>query len=355
VALPEQIRKQAEAADEIIRQLGTSGNNEIEDESNDSSDGFVADARVDRDDNVADENPVSDSAVHVPSGEQPRGTPNSADEDTYEQKYRSLQGMFNSQVPKLQQQNKDLVNRLQQMEQLIASLQTNQQQENTTPSVVSTPTGTRLVTEQDISDYGDSIDVMRRVSKEEVSSLLGRISAIEEALRGVQSNVVPQVNAVAQRQLATAEQLFWRGLGDAVPNWREINENADFQTWLLQTDPLTGITRQTYLEDAQRNYDVERVSNFFRTWLQNNSGQAVAQPSVSPNASVRTELERQVAPGRSKSSGQAPTQNQARIWTRPDISKFYDDVRRGNYVGREQERDRIERDIFVAQTEGRIQ
>ena len=37
-----------------------------------------------------------------------------------------------------------------------------------------------------------------------------------------------------------------------------------------------------------------------------------------------------------------------------DIRRFFDDVRTGKYKGREQERSRIERDIFAAQREGRI-
>jgi hypothetical protein len=37
-----------------------------------------------------------------------------------------------------------------------------------------------------------------------------------------------------------------------------------------------------------------------------------------------------------------------------DIAKFFNDVKQGKYKGKEAERDRIERDIFAAQREGRI-
>ena len=36
------------------------------------------------------------------------------------------------------------------------------------------------------------------------------------------------------------------------------------------------------------------------------------------------------------------------------ITKFFKDVQLGKYKGREKERDRIERDIFAAQKQGRI-
>jgi hypothetical protein len=60
----------------------------------------------------------------------------------------------------------------------------------------------------------------------------------------------------------------------------------------------------------------------------------------------------QVAPGRSRSS--QPSARNQRTYTTADISKFYDDVRKGVFRGREEEKGRLERDIFSAQQEGRI-
>jgi hypothetical protein len=167
----------------------------------------------------------------------------------------------------------------------------------------------------------------------------------------MQTNVVPQVQAVAQRQQLSAEQQFWTDLTGLIPNFRDINADGDFQTWLLEADPLTGITRQTYLDDAQRALDARRVSNFFRTWL-DITGQAVdAQPT---GRATNSELEKQVAPGRSRGSGTPAATNKAKVYSPQDIQKFFDDVRSGKYKGREADRDRTERDIFAAQRENRI-
>jgi len=119
----------------------------------------------------------------------------------------------------------------------------------------------------------------------------------------------------------------------------------------LETDPLTGISRQTYLEDAQRMMDAGRVSNFFRAWLEDTGQANVAQTK---GRAASSELEKQVTPGRTKSSG-SPQSNKAKMYTPQDIQKFFSDVRQGKYKGREQERDRMERDIFAAQRENRIQ
>jgi hypothetical protein len=42
------------------------------------------------------------------------------------------------------------------------------------------------------------------------------------------------------------------------------------------------------------------------------------------------------------------------VYTVSDIRKFYEDVRRGLYAGRDAEHQAIERDIFQAQNEGRV-
>jgi len=46
---------------------------------------------------------------------------------------------------------------------------------------------------------------------------------------------------------------------------------------------------------------------------------------------------------------------EGKIYTRQDIADFFDNVRLGKFRGQEDERNRIERDIFAAQQEGRIQ
>jgi len=165
----------------------------------------------------------------------------------------------------------------------------------------------------------------------------------------MQASVLPKVEQITQRQQQSSEQTFWSDLTAYVPDWRSINENQEFQSWLLEVDPLTGLSRQTYLDDAQRNLDARRVANFFTSWV-GNSGQAVAQTSRKASAS---QLEKQVSPGKSKAPSSAPTGNVV-TYTPTDIKSFFDDVRAGRYRGRETERDRIERDIFAAQREGRI-
>jgi hypothetical protein len=337
MALPEQIRKQTEAVQELYKQLNVDDNTG---EGTPSADGTVT-----PDAPAADENTASNSATPAPASEHKPGVDSQAEDFT--QKYKTLQGMYNAEVPRLHQQNREMTQRLQQMEQLLATMSQQPAASAAPQQVVD-----KFVTDKDVEEYGDSIDMMRKVSREELSSVAQRLSQIEQALRQMQTSVVPQVQAVAQRQHVSAEQQFWAELGAAVPTFRDVNANEAFQTWLLETDPLTGITRQTYLDDAQRALDARRVANIFRTWMEASGQAAVAQ---SPGKAPTAELEKQVSPGRSRSTGTPASANQGKMYTPQDIQKFFNDVRAGKYKGREQERSRIERDIFAAQRENRIQ
>jgi len=341
MTLPEQVRKQAEAVQELYKQLnGADENTGAEETPADGTDTPV--------ENTADENSAVNTVTQSSANEQSKSGDDNTSEETLLQKYRTLQGMYNAEVPRLHQQNRELTQRVQQLEQLLATL-TAQQSAAASPqqSVVD-----KFVTDKDVEEYGESLDVMRRVSKEEIAPLVQRVAQLEAALRQMQTSVVPQVQTIAQRQYMSAEQQFWADLAAAIPNFREINANEAFHAWLLEADPLTGITRQTYLEDAQRSLDARRVINIFRAWLETTGQNTATKPT---NRSPSSELEKQIAPGRSRGSVASATTNKAKIYTPADIAKFFNDVRAGKYKGREQERDRIERDIFAAQREGRIQ
>ena len=186
------------------------------------------------------------------------------------------------------------------------------------------------------------------MSEESLTARDNKIAELEHMVRQMQVSVLPRVEQVAQKQALSSEQSFWAELSTKVPNWRDINADQGFLDWLMEVDPLTGVSRQSYLEDAQRSMDVYRVANFFNAW-QGNVGQQVAQPP----RSAASDLDKQVAPGRSR-NGSGPATQQAKMYSREDISKFFDDVRKGTYRGKEVERDRIERDIFAAQRENRI-
>jgi len=327
MAVPKQVQKQTEAVQALYKDLN-------EEDSAPSPEGEAAPIQ---------EVVSADSAEEVAPQPEPVEQGEGGQDDDYEQRWKTLQGMYNADTARLSTQNQELSGRLQQMEELISTMQA-------TPVPTPEPEQPKsLLTEDEVEEYGESIDIMRKVSQEITGGYQQQIDSLNATIQQLQGQVVPRVEQIANQQTQSIEQNFWSALSDAVPNWREINDSSEFQTWLLEIDPLTNMTRQTYLDGAQRDMDANRVANFFTSWVQAN-GTEPAQPSRSASNS---ELAKQVAPGKGRTSA-TPHGNTKRTYTPDDLTTFYRDVREGKFKGNEEERDKIERDIFAAQQEGRI-
>ena len=341
MAMPEQLRKQVEAADEMMKEI--SGSQEVNATDPDSSPAS-SEATSASQANEADKTVQS-------SGASEQGTKEDPNSETYAQRWRTLQGQFNAEVPRLRGANKDLQSRVAQLENLLSSISN-----APTAAPAAQQSGQKFVTDDDVAEYGDSIDMMRKVTREEVGSLQGKLTQLEGVIaslsQSMSGSVIPQVQRVAQQQAASSEERFWGNLAQRVPNWQQINNDQDFQSWLLDIDPLTNTSRQTHLEIAQRDLDVNRVVAFFNAFTAA-SGKFAPQANAQPNRSA-SELEKQIAPGRARGSAGGSAGQTAKTYTPDDIKKFFNDVRSGRYKGRETERDRVERDIFAAQREGRI-
>jgi len=332
MAIPEQVRRQSEAVAELYKDLNPDPN--------------ANPAPVEGDEPVIDDQTdgeVAQAAEPTPTEHGRTGTKD--DELTYEQRWRSLQGMYNADTTRLRTENNQLNQRVSQLERLISSLGAPQQAQ--TPAQAA---ATKLITDQDVEDYGDSIDIMRKAAREELASRDRDLAELKHMVLQMQTNVVPKVDSVVQRQALSAENQFWSELSAEVPDWREVNADQNFQSWLLEVDPLSGNNRQVYLDAAQGQLDSRRVAGFFKIWQSMNSG-SVAQQTRNAAA---TQLERQIVPGRGRSATSATTGNTGKTYSRADVAAFFDDVRKGVYRGKEQERDRIERDIFAAQRDGRF-
>jgi BMFP domain-containing protein YqiC len=342
MSVPEQVRKQLEAATQLHEQVY--GGKSVEGNVN-------AEGVPPADDKTTENTEVQQAANEtnqevapsVVTSEQ-NVTTNQVSED-FEHKYKTLKGMYSADITPLRRQNTELAQRVQQLENLLATAASQQAAE-------SAPPVSKLLTDKEVHDYADSIDVMRKVSREELSAVVQRLVNLEAMIHQMQAKVVPQVQAVVQNQQMNAEQQFLARVESQVPNWQEITANEAFHDWLAVTDPLSNYTRKVHLEDALRNLDATRVIAFFEAWFKDTGQTRFAQPTAVRSAA--TELEKQVAPGRTKSSAAPITQPNTKKYTRMDITNFYKDVSLGKYKDKQREREAIERDIFQAQAEGRI-
>ena len=332
MAVPKQVRKQTEAVQALY--------NDLNDEGTTSPQGEAAPVVAEL---VTQAPTPADSANEFVPQPEPVEQGKGDQEEDFEQKWKTLQGMYTADTSRLTAENQQLDGRLRSMEELISTLQT-------TPDVPPEPEKPKsLLTEDEVEEYGESIDIMRKVNQETTDSQQVQIDSLNATIQQLQGQVVPRVEQIATQQAQSVEQNFWSALSDAVPNWRDVNDAPEFKEWLLEIDPLTNMTRQTYLDGAQRDMDANRVAQFFISWTQAN-GAIQAQPNRSASNS---ELAKQIAPGKGRSIG-TPHGNTKTTYTPQDITEFFKNVRDGKFRGKEEERNKIERDIFAAQSDGRI-
>lgn len=329
MSLPAQVQKQSEDIQELYRKLEAERNPAPETVEN-------------------QEQEAPEEQVQAPTAAPAQSADNELDALT--QRYRTLQGMYNADVPRLNAQNKELLARIANLENVLR----NASQHQPAPAPAQ-PAPVQYLTEQDKAEYSDSIDVMRKVTREIVEPMRAgyeqRISELQGQLRQMQNTIVPKVNEIGRQQEVSSEQQFWATLSYHVPNWRDINDSADFQSWLLSQDPLTGISRQTYLDAAQNELDANRVIAFFVEWTAKTAPVAPTPNTRSPAA--QTELEKQVSPGRGRTV-EAPSQGNKKTFSGSQITQFFTDKANGVYRGREAEAAQIENDIFAATREGRV-
>lgn len=262
----------------------------------------------------------------------------------WEQRYNTLQGKYNSELPELRGQIRSL-------QDLIASMQRAQSQaevvQRTTP----------IVSPEDIESYGQ--DLVTASQRWAEAHLGPRFADYERRLSQVESG---------GQQLArhSAAQGVEHALDREIADWRQVNTDPKFILWLDQTDPFTGQKRQNLLNDAYAGGDAARTIAFFRAYraeqtaVSPSNGAGIqsnhtGNGSAPPVPAERLPLAELAVPGRGQQSAQpAPGAPEKRMWTNGEIAAFYRQRTAGRWHGREAQADQLEQEIFAAAAEGRV-
>lgn len=312
MALPQQIRDAEAAADAILAQANT------------PQDAPQPEASTPTESNVQADAPVSADAVT------PEPTPAPAP-DPFETKYKVLQGKYNAEVPELHRKVHALEDNLR---QAIAKLEEVGKQKEQPQQTQADP--------KDVENFGsDLVDMVNRIAG---AYLARAASQVEARLAEVDKRIAElagSVSGATQHVAMTAEQMFFDRLGKLVPDWETINADQRFLAWLAEVDPVYGVPRQAALENARNKLDASRAAAVFNTF----TGPRQQAPKADP-------LDKQVSP--KGAAGAAPTPSQKKMVASTEITKFYDDVRRGVYRGREQQAAQLEAEFNLALQEGRV-
>lgn len=283
--LPDKVIEQGKLADELEAQLHTPPTEPVTETP------------------AAEEQPAPD-APKTPDAPAP-------EEETWERRFRVLQGKYNAEVPALHRKVKELEAQL---------------------AAKDAAPPEKLVKPEEVEQYGQEfIDMVQRAAREmidpERKQLTDKIAALEAQLQGAST-----VDSTA------AEAEFYADLAHAHPDWEAINQDKKFLTWLGQFDPRARRQRQQLIDEALAVYDSRYVIEMIAEWKSLNK---VVRPATSDTSP---------APATQKTDS-PPTENK-KTWTRAEMNAFYAKWSKGDI--QDEEAVRIEQEINAAVAEGRI-
>lgn len=300
-------------------------------------------------------------AAPTPTPEPPKLAPVAAPpqvapptDDDWKQKYFSLKGRYDAEVPNMR-------TRITNLEQLLSS----DNRPPPRPAAAATPPQVaKRITEADVKEYSpELIDMVQRAALDAVSPVIdGAVKKVKSDLKTDIGKVDEKAQTAAAETAKSARGRLLAYMAQQLPNWEVINRHPKFHNWLDLTDPLSGAIRKRLLNDALNRNDAVRVFSFFRAFLAEEGQPAPTreQPNPTPPANGagdgKVPLASLAAPGKPAASGAPPTvtpQSEKPTYTRAQISAFYRDKHKA-YRGREKEADAIEADIFAAGREGRV-
>lgn len=164
-----------------------------------------------------------------------------------------------------------------------------------------------------------------------------KVTAMEGTIKRLEEQLAFYAGREQQRDQRAAVKTLEEKMTEAYDGWKKVDNDPAFAAWMSEVDPLTGKPRDYLFKAAQRSGDVERMADFYRKYGEGKGARDPRQNLLTPAG----------RPGVNEPQG-------GRVWSQRDVAEFYAKIRRGEFRGREAERQALEADLFAAQREGRV-
>lgn len=255
--------------------------------------------------------------------------------DEFEQKYKTLRGKYDAEVPRLHQQVRDLNGKL---DELAKSMEAKPKPPTKSKEKVS------YVTDADRAEFGEElIDVQRRVAQEVSQEYTERMEQQDAVIQKLQDQLAKTGNDVG-------EMSFTQRLHSVVPDFAEIDNDERWVAWLNEHDPMLRGPRRDQAAAAFQAGDVEAVLHYVNLFKE-----SIAQPEPAPRDQRQSELEKQVAPNRSANSVRTQSANQnSKLYSSKEVDNAWTKVRALNTKGKYADAEKLEAELTVAYMEGRV-
>lgn len=331
--VPEQVRRAAEQADAWFNQAEGTTESPVEAPEAPQEPEVPPPSEPTAANDAQPSQPVSETPAEAPQPEH--------DSSYWEQRFRTVQGILDTERRKWQSEKAQLESRLHALE---AAPQAPQQ-----PAQQPDRPAPRL-TQEDIDTYGpELVDVIKRAAAEMADQIVAqRMQEIKPELEQTRKKVTEVAGTVYQN----AQERFFGELAKVVPDWQQINTDQRWLDWLGEVDPLSGVPRQVYLDNASHKLDHVRTAALFNAFKDAAGLNKPATPAPAQAAPAKPTLSPQP---RTVGNAVAPTPREPEVGvTRAEIDAHYRRASTDRGYSTSPEYQAMEQRIATALAAGRI-
>lgn len=284
--------------------------------------------------------------------------------EDFRQKYLVLKGKYDTELPDIRRRLKAAEERNDDLRALLGNLSAREPEPVASPAPAPRSTVQPLdfkpVSEDEEKNFGkDYLDAAARAAMQRLDPVVRSMAEQIETLKGELAKTTTAARTAQQSTQRMTEAQAFQRLAQEVPEYETINTSEAYIAWLNEKDRFSGVPRHRLLSAAWHRGDIETVVQFFKAFKAEyvgvNEDGSTEQDTQRPPARRPVDKSTLVGPGRGRSASRNGTQQDKIQWTNADISTFFRDVATGRYKDNPAERERLERDIFDAQSENRVQ
>lgn len=320
MALPKQVQAQLAEVEELEKELAL--NEAKENKGEEPTLEVVEDTK----DEVKNEQPALEEVKPADDSKEVK--------DDFKQKYSTLRGKYDAEVPRLHQQVRDLTDQLQGIKNDMEAAK--KVDSETSKEEVS------YITDADREEYGDDlIDFQRRVAKEASKEYEGRFAQQEKVIEELRKQVSSTGDQVG-------EMSFSQKLNVLVPGFDQLDNDEGWVSWLNGYDPMSRGPRRDQAQAAFDRGDADAVAHYVGLYRES------TVPVEQGKNSRQAELEKQVTPNRSSSTSASKSLAGSKIYTSKQMDNAWAKTRTLNTQGKYEEAAKLEAELTSAYMEGRV-
>jgi len=327
MALPKQVQAQLDEVEALEKTL--TARKEKPPKAKDAE--VVDEAETEIDDDAAETQKAPE-----PKKEEPADTSKTDVADDFEQRYRTLQGKYDAEVPRLHQQVRDLTD---QLNTLSNKVNKPQPEQPTKPKEK-----VSYVTDADREEFGEElIDVQRRVAREVSQEYADQLATQNKVIEELRSKIDNTGNQIG-------EMTFAQRLNRAVPDFEQVDQDPRWIAWLNEHDPMLRAPRRTQAVAAFEAGDADSVAHYVAMFKA-----SIAETPEPKTDTRQKELEKQVAPNRSANTARTQSSGKdAKMYSAREVENAWTKIRTLNTRGSVDEAAKLEAEITAAYLEGRV-